>query len=136
MDFLELIDKFIEALMGARANMEGQIQLEDQEAEIVDRMNSPTELQAAGLCYRIRRKIGRVWLIRILKPQRKTSTYDKVLPKLKIFTVDCVNAMKMLHCFESFFLVFMVKNAFSAQFSVTVSRILLWQRFQHKNIIL
>lgn len=63
MDFLELIDKFIEALMGARANMEGQIQLEDQEAEIVDRMNSPTELQAAGLYYGIRRKVGRdSWL--------------------------------------------------------------------------
>lgn len=47
-----------------------------------------------------------------------------------------MNGMKMLHCFASFFLIFTVKNAFSAQFSVTISPILLWRRFQHKNIIL
>ena len=51
-DFLEQLEKFINNLMAALSNMEGQITLEENGVgHIIDTMESPADYQAVGRCF-------------------------------------------------------------------------------------
>ena len=50
-DFLEQLEKFINNLMAAMSNMDGQITLEENGVgHIIDAMESPADYQAVGRC--------------------------------------------------------------------------------------
>ena len=57
-DFLEQLEKFINNLMAALSNMEGQITLEENGVgHIIDTMESPADYQAVGTCLNL------IWII-------------------------------------------------------------------------